>query len=75
MDIIQKIIENKHKLAAIKIDGYVYDVKYIQLNSPDNVMIVSKEVDTSDSVLTYEFTVQDLINAKEVKLYEYKEIK
>lgn len=82
-NIIQKIIDNKHKIVGIKIDGDFYDIDYVSVDDvdcydqlvADDVILHCYTADTDTNVTeNYYFKVKDIKNAKEVKLYELKEI-
>lgn len=83
-NIIQKIIDNKDKIVGIKIDGNFYDVDYVSVDdvdchdqlTDDDVIINAHTIDNccGSFVMTFEFTVKEIKNAKEVKLYKLEEI-
>ena len=83
-NIIQKIIDNKDKIVGIKLDGNFYDVDYISVDdvdcydqlAGDDIIITAHTIDTvsDDGVMTFEFTVNEIKTAKEVKLYKLEEI-
>lgn len=72
-NIIQKIIDNKHKIVGIEIDGNFYNVDYVSVN---DVILHCYTTDTDTNVTeNYYFDTEDIKNAKEIKLYELKEIR
>lgn len=82
-NIIQKIIDNKHKIVGIEIDGNFYNVDYVSIHDTDcHDQLVANDItlycyitDTSTNVTeNYYFDTEDIKNAKEIKLYELKEI-
>ena len=83
-NIIQKIIDNKDKIVGIKIDGNFYDVDYISVDdvdcydqlAADDIIVNAHTIDNygGDGVMTFEFTVKEIKNAKEVKLYKLSEV-
>lgn len=82
-NIIQKIIDNKHKIVGIEIDGNFYNVDYVSVNDANcyNQLVVNDVIlhcytTNTDTNVTenYYFEVKDIQDAKEIKLYELKEI-
>ena len=83
-NIIQKVIDNKDSIIGIRIDGVFYDVEYVSVDDAevfdmlaDDIIIRAYQVDSTDTyrnLLDYEFTVKDLKDSKEVKLYRLEEI-
>lgn len=81
-NIIQKIINNKDNITGITIDGTFYDVSFIGVDgqdcydqmAPTDTIVSAYQVDEFDCVLKYDFTVEFIKNAKEVKLYRFEEI-
>ena len=73
-NIIQKIIDNKHKIVGISINDSFYEVDYISVNA-DDIILYCYTTDTRTNVTeNYYFTKKDIKNAKEVKLYKLEEI-
>ena len=81
-NIIQKIIDNKDKIVGIRINGVFYDIDFIGVDgqdcydqfSPCDTIISAMQIDEFDCVLKYEFSVMDIENAKDVKVYRLEEI-
>ena len=75
-NIIQKIIDNKDKIVGIKIDGNFYDVDCYDQLAADDIIVNAHTIDNygGDGVMTFEFTVKEIKNAKEVKLYKLSEV-
>lgn len=82
-NIIQKIVDNRNEINAIKIDGNFYNIDYIfvdgvicydQLKN-DDVILHCYLTDTDSHVTeNYYFNVEDIKSAKEIKLYKLEEI-
>lgn len=71
-NIIQKIIDNKHKIVGIEIDGNFYNVDYVSVN---DVILHCYTTNTDTNVTeNYYFEVKDIQNAKKIKLYKLEEI-
>lgn len=81
MNIIQKIIDHRHEIVAIRIDGVCYDINYISLDdvishdqlASDDVIIKAYLLE-DDFPTIYDFTVADIQKAKSVKLYKFVEV-
>ena len=82
-NIIQKIIDNKHKIVGIEIDGSFYNVDYVSVNDANcyNQLVVNDVIlhcytTNTDTNVTenYYFEVKDIQNAKKIKLYKLEEI-
>lgn len=75
-NIIQKIIDNRNKIVGIEIDGNFYNVDYIPVVAEDKVVLHCYTTDTDRKVTeNYYFYMEDIKNAKEIKLYRLEEIK
>ena len=80
-ELIQKIIDNQNVIIGIKLDGIFYDVDCVLIGSDtdandligDTELIKAHQID-NDLVIGYELSVQDIADAKEVKLYKLQEI-
>lgn len=71
-NIIQKIIDNKHKIVGIEIDGNFYNVDYVSVN---DVILHCYTTNTDTNVTeNYYVEVKDIQNAKKIKLYKLEEI-
>ena len=78
MNVIKKIIDHRHEIVAIRIDGVCYDVDYINtdIDYTDLVnddVIVKAYLIENNMLEDYEFTVADLKNS-DVKLYKFVEV-
>ena len=81
-NIIQKIIDNKSKITGIKLNGIFYEVSYVSVDdvdcfdqlAPNDIIVSAYLVDEYDCVLKYEFTVEEIKKANDVKLYKLSEV-
>lgn len=80
---IQKIIDHKYNIVGVRLDGMFYDVDCVMVDdaecydvlTPDEVIMKAHQIDENECIIEFEFTVKDLKEFKEIKLYELKEIK
>ena len=70
-NIIQKIIDNKHKIVGIEIDGNFYNVDYVSVNDANCYNQLVTDTNVTEN---YYFEVKDIQNAKKIKLYKLEEI-
>lgn len=75
-NIIQKIIDNKHKITAVELDGVYYKVDFISdvTTTDSHVIVYSHTYARGGDLVIKHLTVGDIKNAKEVKLYKLEEI-
>lgn len=74
---IVEILEDKQDvLRAISYNGYFYNVNYIldyNIDTEDQTVLGCYSIE-NNCIVDYEFTLNDLFNAKELKFYELKEV-
>jgi len=73
MNIIQKIIDNKDIIVGIEVDDVFYDVDSVLV---DDVEVYDMLAPNDDIIWAdgHYFTVEEIKNAKDVKLYKLEEI-
>lgn len=74
---IVEILEDKQSvLQAISYNGYFYNVNYVldyNIDTEDQTVLGCYSIE-NNCIVDYEFTLNDLLNARELKFYELKEI-
>ena len=81
----EKILKDYSKLTGIRFNGIFYNVNYVNtdllckdleevVEDDFEIIIGAYQLDEDNCYLEYEFTVKDILNAREVKLYQLQEI-